>query len=106
MAEKLKRARARYEPTVAYTGRLSSNTGDELSVFLAGMSPREVCTMADWVCVEETGPITLFHWDKYSHLNPGSIRMNAGNKIRSRVKSGQVTVANLEAFLVSEAASL
>ena len=102
MAEKLKRARARYEPTVAYTGRLSSNTGDELSVFLAGMTPREVCTMADWVCVEETGPITLFHWDKYEHLNPGSIRMNAGNKIRSRVKSGLVTLPELLNLLKSE----
>jgi len=103
MAEKLRKARARYEPTVAYTGRLSSNTGDELSVFLAGMSPREVCTMADWVCLEENGGLIsdFHHWHKYEHLNPGSIRMNAGNKIRSRVKSGLITVAGLQGYLKS-----
>ena len=102
MAEKLKRARARYEPTVAYTGRLSSNTGDELSIFLAGMAPIDVCYLADLVCIDETGPIALFHWSKYEHLNPGSIRMNAGNKIRSRVKSGLVTLPELRNLLKSE----
>ena len=102
MAEKLKRARARYEPTVAYTGRLSSNTGDELSIFLAGMAPKDVCYLADLVCIDETGPIALFHWSKYEHLNPGSIRMNAGNKIRSRVKSGLVTLPELRNLLKSE----
>jgi len=101
MAEKLKRARARYEPTVAYTGRLSSNTGDELSVFLAGMSPKDVCYLADLVCIDETGPIALFHATKYEHLNPGSIRMNAGNKIRSRVKAGVVTVLELNRLMKS-----
>jgi hypothetical protein len=99
MAEKLKRARARYEPTVAYTGRLSSNTGDELSVFLAGMAPVDVCHLADLVCIDETGPIVMFHWNKYIHLNPGSIRMNAGNKIRSRVKAGLVSVPQLRDLL-------
>lgn len=102
MAEKLKRARARYEPTVAYTGRLSSNTGDELSVFLAGMIPKDVCYLADLVCIDETGPIAMFHWSKYEHLNPGSIRMNAGNKIRSRVKSGLVSLPQLRNLLKSE----
>jgi hypothetical protein len=102
MAEKLKRARARYEPTVAYTGRLSSNTGDELSIFLAGMAPKDVCYLADLVCIDETGPIAMFHWSKYEHLNLGSIRMNAGNKIRSRVKSGLVTLPELRNLLKSE----
>lgn len=96
MAEKLKKARARYEATVAYSGRLSSNTGDDLSIFLAGMTPEQVCEIADSACAEDATPMTLTHWDKYSHLNPGSIRMNAGNKIRSRVKAGIVTLADLK----------
>ena len=98
MAEKLKRARARYEPTVAYTGRLSSNTGDDLSLFLAGMTPNQVCTLADWAVLGMPST-ALFHWAKYSHLNPGSIRMNAGNRIRSRVKSGDTTIAALQVHL-------
>ena len=102
MAEKLKRARARYEPTVAYTGRLSSNTGDDLSLFLAGMTPNQVCILADWAVLGMPST-ALFHWAKYSHLNPGSIRMNAGNRIRSRVKSGDITMAALQAHLASSA---
>jgi len=96
MSEKLKKARARYTATVAYSGRPSSNNGDELSHLLGGMTPQEVCELADAVvdyCDDHSkGEMPIDHWAHYAGLNMGSIRMNAGNKIRSRMKKELISI--------------
>jgi hypothetical protein len=106
MAEKLKKARARYTASVAHSGRPSSNNADDLAKFLGGMTPQEVCNLADAVvdhCDDHSaGEMPILHWEFYMEkgLNQGSIRMNAGNKIRSRVKNDLITIDEIVAIVL------
>ena len=84
-AKQLKKYRERYQLSVTYAGDKSLNNGDAVAKFLEQKTPDEVCRIADDVCGVEAG----FHSKKYEKLNLGSQRMNAGNKIRARVKKGE-----------------
>lgn len=86
MAKALAQARPHYTKAVASSGKKSLHNGDELATKLQGCEPEEVCLLADLVCQEVIGT----HYARYAHLNQGQQRMNAGNKIRGRVKRGEI----------------
>lgn len=86
MARALDKARGAYTKSVASSGKKSLHNGDELATLLAGCEPEEVCQLADIVCEVAAGT----HLAKYKHLNQGQIRMNAGNKVRGRIKRGEI----------------
>ena len=87
MSKQLNKYRETYQDSVAYSGRKSKNTGDDLANLLSGMTPVEVCTIAEQVLGLEEGELLT----RYEEMNPGQIRMNAGNRIRFAIKRGDVT---------------
>lgn len=95
MAETLKKYAVTYEPSISYSGRKSLNTGDDLAHLLAGMSPRDVITVAERALGLEPDEL----WEKYQSLNPGQQRMNAGNRIRSAIKRGDITEDQVKAAI-------
>jgi len=86
MAKALAKARGSYTKSKASSGKSSLHNGDTLATMLAGCEPDEVAMLADLVCEAPMGT----HYEKYSHLNQGQIRMNSGNKIRGRIKRGEI----------------
>jgi len=86
MAKALAEARGGYTKAKASSGKSSLHNGDELATLLAGCEPDEVAYLADLVCEAPMGT----HQAKYGHLNQGQIRMNSGNKIRGRIKRGEI----------------
>lgn len=78
----LKKYRAGYETTTAYSGKASLNNGDAVANALAGASPAQVMTAAEQLLEMKPGELHK----KYGKLNPGQQRMNAGNRIRNGVK--------------------
>lgn len=76
-----------YVPTISYKGTLSLDNGDEVAEVLRGLSPDEVCAIADTIY----GVLPGSHWERWQHLNPGQRRMNAGNRIRGAVRRGEKT---------------
>lgn len=92
MSETLSKYRAVYAKTTSYNGNHSLDNGDEVAALLRGMSPSDTCALADKVM----GEAEFHHWEKWQHLNPGSRRMNAGNRIRGAVKRGDLTIEQLQ----------
>ena len=92
MSNTMQKYRAKYEPSLSASGRKSLNTGDEIAHLLAGMEPKAVITAAELLLNLKTNEL----WDKYSSLNVGQQRMNAGNRIRGAVKRGEATVKDVE----------
>ena len=92
MSGTMSKYRKAYEPTVAYSGRVSLNKGDEVATMLAGLSPLAVIEAAERLLGFESGELVA----KYAHLNPGQKRMNGGNRIRSAIKREAVTIADLK----------
>ena len=86
MATQLKRYAPGYEDCTSHSGRKSLCTGDDLSHLLSGMEPEEVCRLAEKVLGLDNGELVA----RYENLNPGQKRMNAGNRIRSAIKAGDV----------------
>jgi hypothetical protein len=84
MAQALREARVRYVKTKRPEGSASMDCGDLLARTLRDLEPLEVAALADKVLGEAPG----YHAGKYDHLNPGQIRMNSGNRIRSLLKTG------------------
>jgi hypothetical protein len=95
MAEKLARARVRYEPTVAYSGAKSLSNGDDVAHHLSGMTPEETILAAEILLGLDEG----FLMAKYAHLNPGQMRMNASNRIRGAINRGDNTVDDVARVL-------
>lgn len=91
MAKALAKARGAYTKCKASSGKTSLHNGDTLATLLAGCEPEEVCQLADLVCEDASGT----HSAKYAHLNQGQQRMNAGNKIRGRIKREEITEAKV-----------
>ena len=87
MSKQLNKYRALYEDSVANSGRKSKNTGDDLAHLLSGMTPMEVCSIAEQVLGLEEGELS----SRYAEMNSGQIRMNAGNRIRFAIKRGDIT---------------
>lgn len=95
MSKILLKYRATYVKVVSNSGNASLNNGDEVAALLQGLSPDETCAVADHLFGELPGT----HFEKYAHLNNGSRRMNAGNRIRALIKRGEKSVADLEAAI-------
>lgn len=91
MSATLAKYRTTYEPTVAYSGKASADNGDQVAEILRGMTPSQVCALADKVFGEAEGT----HEARYEGLNPGQRRMCAGNRIRAAVKRGEATIDDL-----------
>jgi hypothetical protein len=86
MSEKLRRARVNYVTGVTASGNKSLHTDDELAAFLEHKSLEAVLALADEFTPLDTGT----HADRYASLNPGSQRMNAGNKLRAALRRGDL----------------
>lgn len=98
MSETLRKYREAYAKTTSYNGNHSLDNGDEVAALLRGMSPSDTCALADKVM----GEAEFHHWEKWQHLNAGSRRMNAGNRIRGAVKRGEVTLQQLEDWVAGK----
>lgn len=94
MAETIRKYREAYTKVVSYNGNNSLDNGDEVAEVLRGMSPDETCALADKVFEQPA----MHHAERWQHLNAGSRRMNAGNRIRGAVKRGEVTPDQLRAW--------
>lgn len=94
MSETLRKYRQGYEKAVSYSGNQSLDNGDEVAELMRGMSPQEACALADKVFKQPE----FTHWEKYQHLNPGSRRMNAGNRIRAAYRREEFTIEDLKVW--------
>ena len=88
MTDQLKEARKRYTVSKSAKGTTSAHNGDDVATLLAGNTPDNVCATAEQLSGLKKGELVK----KYGHLNPGQVRMCAGNRIRAMVKKGAVTV--------------
>ena len=97
MTDQLREARKRYTVSKSSKGSTSAHNGDDLATLLAGCSPADVCTTAEKLAELSSGEL----FAKYSHLNPGQMRMCAGNRIRAMVKKETVTVDDVAKTLAA-----
>lgn len=67
----------------------SVSCGDEVAVALAGAKFEALVEFAKTMGIDTS---------KYDHLNPGQKRMNIGNKLRTLVRKGELSVAELAAI--------
>ena len=89
------RDKGNYSHSDGYNG-LSLNNGDNVALSLAMFDPDRVVAIAESVLPGiNKGELKK----KYSKLNVGMRRMNAGNRIRAAIKKGTITVAQLKAAL-------
>ena len=95
MSATLAKYRSRYTVSVAPSGRKSLNNGDEIAEILEGRDAKEVLVIAEQLLGLEAGELQV----KYERLNVGQKRMNGGNRIRSAIKRGDVTVDDLRAVV-------
>ncbi|HDM8070307.1 TPA: hypothetical protein ACK21Z_002610 [Vibrio harveyi] len=87
MSSEFQIRRAKYKET--------DGCGDELQMLLKGFSPMDVIAIAEKLLDMNSGDLLR----RYSHLNNGQKRMNAGNRIRSLIKKGQKTVEDVHAAI-------
>ena len=94
MSGTLLKYRKGYQKAVSYSKGVTLDNGDALATALRGLSPADVCAIADAVYNEIPGS----HFARYEHLNIGSRRMNAGNRIRGAIRKDLVTLAEVLAL--------
>jgi len=97
MTDQLREARKRYTVSKSSKGSTSAHNGDDLATLLAGCSPEDVCATAEKLADLKAGELVK----KYGHLNPGQVRMCAGNRIRAMVKKEAVTVDDVAKTLAA-----
>ena len=97
MTEQLKEARKKYTASKSANGSTSAHNGDDVATLLAGSSPEVVCATAEKLAKMNKGELAK----KYGHLNPGQVRMCAGNRIRAMVKKEAVTVDEVAKVLAA-----
>ncbi len=97
MTDQLKEARKRYTVSTSAKGTVSAHNGDDVATLLAGSSPEVVCSTAEKLAGLKSGELST----KYGHLNPGQVRMCAGNRIRAMVKKETVTVDDVAKTLAA-----
>jgi hypothetical protein len=87
MSQQLKKYRIKnnYKACTSASGSSSASCADDLAEYLGTLTIPQILSLADKVCGTDSG----FHASKYAKLNPGQQRMNAGNKLRSRLKNGE-----------------
>jgi hypothetical protein len=93
MAGTLAKYRTHYTTSVSPSGRKSLNNGDPIAAVLEGRDATEVLRIAEELLDFAPGELVA----KYERLNPGQRRMNGGNRIRSAIKRGDITIDQLEA---------
>ena len=98
MARQLKAARVRYMKTKRPSGAASADNADAIARALRDYEPLEVCEIADKVFKLPIGS----HESKYSGLNPGQKRMNAGNRIRGLWRKLWTTDDKIEIVRVAD----
>ena len=92
MSKTLDKYKSGYELSLCASGRKSLNTGDEVAHLLAGLEALEVIATAEILLGLESGELL----ERYTKLNNGSKRMNAGNLIRSAHKRGEISVNKIK----------
>jgi len=97
MTDQLKEARKRYTVSKSSKGSTSAHNGDDVATLVAGSSPEDVCSTAEKLAGLKFGELST----KYGHLNPGQVRMCAGNRIRAMVKKEAVTVDDVAKTLAA-----
>ena len=97
MTDQLREARKRYTISKSAKGTASAHNGDDVATLLAGSSPEIVCSIAEQLAGLTAGELAA----KYGHLNPGQVRMCAGNRIRAMVKKETVTVDDVAKTLAA-----
>ena len=97
MTEQLSEARKHYTASKSANGTTSAHNGDDVAVLLAGNTPETVCATAEQLAGLKQGELAK----KYGHLNPGQVRMCAGNRIRAMVKKGTVSVDDVAKALAA-----
>jgi len=80
MSSTLRKYRAGYETTRSSSGKKSLDKGDKVAKALRGMTPLQVCQLAENI-LHDCDAVA-----RYAKLNPGQQRMNAGNLIRNAIK--------------------
>lgn len=88
MREHLGKYKERYVHITSGSGNSSLCNGDEVAQKLAGKTPAEVVVLASRLLGLDLGA-------KYAGLNAGQQRMNCGNRLRSAVKKGTITIDQL-----------
>jgi len=96
MSKQLAAARVRYVDDRRPKGTKTQHNADSVARALNPLEPLEVARVAMTV-IEDCPDLVA----KYAHLNPGQIRMNSGNRIRSAWKNGDIDEAQLEAAIVA-----
>lgn len=91
MSGQLNRYREKYSDAVSYAGKKSKVNGDEISLALLSLTPKQVMNAAEKVLGLPENELV----SRYASLNPGQQRMNAGNRIRAAVKRGDVTIESV-----------
>ena len=89
MREHLSKYKGRYIHITSGGGNSSLCNGDDVAQQLAGKTPTEVLALAERL-------LGLELKDKYASLNPGQVRMNCGNRLRSAVKKGTVQLEQVQ----------
>jgi len=89
MTQTLKHYREVYEKSVSASGAASLDNGDRVAKALRGEHHLTALVLANMV-VTPFDPEFDAH-SRYGHLNVGSQRMNAGNKIRGAIRREEVT---------------
>jgi hypothetical protein len=99
MGEILAQYRVGYENSHTPSGRASKRCGDDLSKLLTGLDGTQTIRLAERVLELEAD----FLFDKYSSLNEGQRRMNAGNRLRGGIKRGDYDLSHVKAVLKAAA---
>lgn len=88
MNEHMAKYKYRYTHISSAEGNSSLCNGDDVAQRLAGKTPKDVLALAERLLGIELKA-------KYSKLNPGQIRMNCGNRLRSAVKKGAIKLSDI-----------
>ena len=89
MARHLDLFKPKYVQTVSARGNTTLCNGDDLAIRLSNKTPAEVLELASKL-------LGLDLKAKYASLNPGQQRMNAGNRLRSALKKGNITMEQVK----------
>jgi len=92
LSNTMKEYRQKYTKATGYNGAATVNNGDDLAEVLLKLDPQEVVALAEKVLDLPEDEL----WNKYSHLNNGQKRMNAGNKLRFALKKGTITIKDIK----------
>lgn len=92
MSQTLRKYSNTYIKVQSSSGRISLASENELTLYLAGMTPEDVIAKAERVLGFEKDELAA----KYAHLNPGQKRMTAGNRLRAAVKREDITLEDIK----------